>query len=74
MSRYFDCDSLPDPVYGGRSVSFRSSVLHLILLSLTLGFAGYNLKLVILNGQWFGSANAGWYYFTSAAEWRFRLA
>jgi hypothetical protein len=30
---------------------------------------------VILNGQWFGSIFADWYYFfTSAAEWRFRLA
>jgi hypothetical protein len=31
---------------------------------------------VILNGQWFGSEFANWYfyYFTGAAERRFRLA
>jgi hypothetical protein len=45
-------------------------------LRLTPEFARHNLQLVILNGQWFGSEFADWYYyyFTGAAEWRFRLA
>lgn len=41
---------------------------------LTPGLGRHNLRGVILNGQWFGSEFADWYYFTNAAEWRFRLA
>jgi hypothetical protein len=43
---------------------------------LTLASARNKLRLVILNGQRFGSEFADWYYFyfTGAAERRFRLA
>jgi len=50
-------------------------VTHSVIIRhLTPGRGGHKLRGVILNGQWFGSEFADWYYFTSAAGWRFRLA